>query len=201
MVEIATCAAPAMDIVGFTASSGPGLISNADELAAAGEAVSRLDPQMFEGFSGAIVSAFGDPGLESLRDALDIPVLGIAEQGMARATRNHGRFSVVTTTPDLVHSIRSRAESYGFGAQLASVRLTEGELHETMADPELLLTRLRKAIARAIEEDKAEAIVIGGGPLARAASVLANEVTVPLIEPVPAAVLGLAAVLGYEPTI
>ncbi|MBS8258591.1 hypothetical protein DYI23_00040 [Roseibium polysiphoniae] len=196
MVNIAARAAPEIEIVGFTAASGAGLISNEDQLATAADVVAAMDPLLFKGYSGVIVSAFGDPGLQALQGALDIPVVGIAEQSMASAAQGNRRFSVVTTTPELTRSIQDCAEVYGFGAQLASIRITEGPLHETMADPDLLLTRLRSEIEQAIEEDHAEAIIIGGGPLAQAASTLAKHVKVPLIEPVPAAVLGLTALLG-----
>ncbi|WP_153769969.1 aspartate/glutamate racemase family protein [Labrenzia sp. CE80] len=198
MVHIAARAAPEIEIVGFTAASGAELISNEDQLATAAEVVAAMDPLLFNGHSGVIVSAFGDPGLQALQSALDIPVVGIAEQSMARAAQDNRRFSVVTTTPELICSIQTCAEIYGFGAQLMSIRITEGALHETMADPDLLLTRLRNGIDLAIEEDNAEAIIIGGGPLAQAASTLAKDVKVPLVEPVPAAVLGLTALLSRK---
>lgn len=196
MVNIAARAAPEIEIVGFTAASGAGLISNEDELATAADVVAAMDPLLFKEYSGVIVSAFGDPGLQALQGALDIPVVGIAEQSMVSAAQGNRRFSVVTTTPELTRSIQACAEVYGVGTQLASIRITEGLLHETMADPDLLLTRLRSGIEQAIEEDHAEAIIIGGGPLAQAASTLAKHVKVPLIEPVPAAVRGLTALLG-----
>ncbi|MFY9238872.1 MAG: aspartate/glutamate racemase family protein [Roseovarius sp.] len=47
---------------------------------------------------------------------------------------------------------------------------------------------LATAIAAAIADGGAEAVVIGGGPLAEAARALASRTPVPLIEPVPAAV-------------
>ena len=47
---------------------------------------------------------------------------------------------------------------------------------------------LLEASLRAVAQDGARAIVIGGGPLAGAANRIASQVPVPLIEPVAAAV-------------
>ena len=195
MVEIAAEAVPDADIVGVTAPYGAGMITDEAQLATGAEAVVSLGRSVFEGCAGVIVAAFGDPGLEGLREKLSVPVVGIAEAGMAAAARDGRRFSVVTTTPDLVKAIERRAARYGLGDRLVSVRLTEGPLAETMADPALLVERLGNAIDLAIAEDGAEAIVIGGGPLAVAARTLAPRVTVPLIEPVPQAARMLVSLL------
>lgn len=195
MVEIAAEAVPEADIIGVTAPFGASMITDEVQLARGAEAVVSLDPAVFDSCAGVIVAAFGDPGLEGLREKLSFPVTGIAEAGMATAAQGGRRFSVVTTTPDLVEAIERRAARYGLGAQLVSVRLTEGPLAETMADPALLVERLGAAIEKAVAEDGAEAIVIGGGPLAVAARTLASRVTVPLIEPVPEAARKLLTLL------
>ena len=73
-----------------------------------------------------------------------------------------------------------------------------------MRQPESLLDALARACDEAVRLDGAQALVIGGGPLARAARALRHRVAVPLIEPVPAAVrlalarAGLGAGLGLS---
>ncbi|TYC53033.1 hypothetical protein FMN50_15740 [Rhodobacterales bacterium] len=196
MVAIARGALPAAPVTGFTAPFGAPLISNEEALAVAADAVLSIDYGAVEGLEGVIVAAFGDPGLEALSQKLSVPVVGIAQSGMLAAAEGGRWFSVVTTTPDLVKAIEKRAASYGIGPQLASVRLTDGNLMETMADPELLVSRLAAAIDNAIRLDGAEAILIGGGPLAVAARTLADRVSVPLIEPVPEAARRLAKMLS-----
>src|SRR4029077_4783688 len=42
-----------------------------------------------------IVGCFGDPGVFALREALELPVIGLAEAGRREAPR-HGRFAIVT---------------------------------------------------------------------------------------------------------
>ena len=57
---------------------------------------------------------------------------------------------------------------------------------------------LYELIRRTVRDDSAEAVVVGGGPLADAARTLAPTSPVPLIEPVPAAVRRLVAALSQD---
>jgi Asp/Glu/hydantoin racemase len=165
---------------------GAPLITEPGTLAVAAEAVVALAPQL-AGADAVIVAAFGDPGLDALRELLPCPVTGIAEAGMAEAGAGGRRFAVATTTPDLRDSIAATAARYGHGA-FAGTWTTRGDPTALMADAEALVRALGAACRAAVAEGGAEAVVIGGGPLARAARALAATLPVPLIEPVPAAV-------------
>jgi Asp/Glu/hydantoin racemase len=187
MVEIARAeAGPRAEIVGMTAPVGVGLITEPAALAEAADAVTGMADSLREA-DAVIVAAFGDPGLPMLRAVLPCPVTGIAEAGMAEAAQGGRRFAVVTTTPLLVESIAGLAAAYGHGGFMGTY-LTPGPPGPLMADPDLLAAALLDACTRAVREGGAEAVVIGGGPLAVAAQRLAGQVAVPLIEPVPAAV-------------
>ncbi len=180
-------------IEGMTAPFGVPLITHEAALLQAGLAVEALAPALKRSrAAGVIVSAFGDPGLHALRELIDGPVTGIAEASMAEAAFDElgrpRRFSVVTTTPLLEESITARAASYGLAKAFAGVRLTPGDPAQLMADPEAVTEALARACESAIERDGAEAIVIGGGPLAMAARALRPRFVVPIIEPIPAAV-------------
>lgn len=186
MVAIAEEAAGQAAVEGVTAPFGVPLITEPQALATAAEAMRALAPSLSRA-QAVIVSAFGDPGLEDLRAALPCPVTGIAEAGMAEAGAGGRRFAVVTTTPGLVDSIAASAARHGHTA-FAGTWTTPGDPAALMADPVALTRALAEACARAVAEGGAEALVIGGGPLARAARVLAATSPAPLIEPVPAAV-------------
>lgn len=188
MVAIARDAVPGITIEGLTAPFGVPLITDAAALATAAEAVVAALTGPLSGVDGVIISAFGDPALPRLKDILAVPVTGIAEAGMAEAAAGGRRFAVVTTTPDLTASIAGLAGRYGHGAAFLGTVLTEGDTQTVMADPDRLAEALLAACRRAIRELGAEAIVIGGGPLAVAARRIGPDVSVPLVEPVPAAV-------------
>jgi allantoin racemase len=140
------------------------------------------------GLSGIVISAFGDPALFEARRLTTLPVTGIAEAGMAEAAAGGRPFAVVTTTPDLVDSIAHSAEIYGHKGSFLGTELTEGDVTALTSDPVRLPQALLAACQRAVTTRGAEAIVIGGGPLAVAARQISGELPVPVIEPVSAAV-------------
>jgi allantoin racemase len=186
-------AGPDASIAGMTVTSGAPLITDEMALAHAAEAVAALLSALRERRpDGVIVSAFGDPGLEHLRQSIDCPVTGIAEAAMAEAAEDEAgqprRFAVVTTTPQLADSIAARAERYGHGRLFTGVRLTPGDPASLMANQQAVTEALALACKAAIEVDGAQALVIGGGPLALAARALRPRFAAAIIEPIPAAV-------------
>ncbi|MBM3570737.1 MAG: hypothetical protein FJX52_00020 [Alphaproteobacteria bacterium] len=201
MVEIARAAipqavAPDTMIDGATARIGADLITDPTQLATAATAVETLLAETaLDRYDGVIIAAFGDPAVANLKQCLPIPVTGIAEAGMAAAATAGRKFSVVTTTPALADEIRAAAARYGRGGQLISIRATSGDPASVTNDARSLVEALALACIEAIERDYADAIIIGGGPLAAAARALAPRFAVPIIEPVPAAVrLALARI-------
>ena len=197
MVSIAAdTAGEQASIEGHTARFGVPLITEPGALDRAAEAVAALAPSVVAA-DAVIVAAFGDPGLAALRAALGVPVTGIAEAGMAEAGVNGRSFAVVTTTPMLVPRIAATAARYGH-LGYAGTWTTAGDPVTLMADAAALETALAKAIGCAVEEGRAEAVVIGGGPLAMAARALSATAPVTIVDPVSAAVRLSLARLGAE---
>ncbi|MEM9972945.1 MAG: aspartate/glutamate racemase family protein [Pseudomonadota bacterium] len=173
-------------VSGLTAPFGASLITEPGSLARAADAVVALIPDL-QGADAVIVAAFGDPGLSDLRQRLTVPITGIAEAGMAEAASGGRCFAVVTTTPDLKEQIAATAARYGH-SHFAGTWTTPGDPVETTTNAADLAAALRVAIQDAVRDGGAEAIVVGGGPLARAAQELSAVSPVPIIEPIPAAV-------------
>ena len=187
MRQIAQASAPeGVEVVGFTAPFGAPLITNAAALTEAAQAVLALSGRL-AGHDGVIIAAFGDPGLEQLRERLPCPVVGIAEASMRAAGAGGRCFAVATTTPDLVATIALRAAQGGHGG-FAGTWLTPGDPPAIMADPDALVEALYAACMTAIHEGGARAIIIGGGPLALAANALRDRLPVPIIAPIPEAI-------------
>lgn len=171
-----------------TTLHGPLIISNAAELAqSARQIVPMAQALVQDGVDAILIAGFGDPGLADLRQRVHVPVTGIAEAGMAEAAADGRRFSIITTTPDLEAPIRALAQSYGYGAALASLRLTPGPLAAVMATPDGLARALID-IAQDCAADGAQAVLIGGGPLAGTARAVSAAIPLPVIDPVSAGV-------------
>ena len=190
MVESARRSLPLFaSVEGRTEPRGVPLITDESALEAAAAVVVEYGLVLGgEGFDALVIAAFGDPGLAELRARLAIPVAGIAEAGIHEAGADGRPYAIVTITPDLHASLRRSAVAYGQGANLAAIRFTAGDPQTLARDTARLDEALLQASLRAVEQDGARAIVIGGGPLAGAANRIASRVPVPLIEPVAAAV-------------
>lgn len=189
MCRLARAAAHAIRIEGRTAVIGVPMITTPAELDAAAEIVDAFA----ESLAGAppnalIIGAFGDPGLPLARARLACPVVGIGEAAMREAAAHGRTFAVVTVTPGLVPSISAMAERLGLGPQFSGVSLTEGSVATVMASEATLHAALEAACRRALERGGVDALVIGGGPLGAAAQVLASRLSLPVINPVTAAV-------------
>lgn len=185
MVEIARQVAKTSTIHGVTMTGVPPVITTPDALDQAAEAVSQT--LIDSSHSAVIVAAFGDPSIDSLRARLSVPVVGIAEASLLEAGQNGRSFSVATTTPELGPRIKDRAAQLGLETECVSVRFTDGDPFVVMADTDRLVDALAKTIDQCIG-DGAQAVVIGGGPLAKAARVLKPHFAVPIIEPIVSAV-------------
>ena len=188
MVAIAQAAAPSgVQVVGVTARRGPPMILQAEELSAAAPGVVEMGLAGARCVAGIIVSAFGDPGLATLRRCVDVPVAGIAEAAMLEAAAGGRRFGVATVTPSLAEPIAARARDVGVADLYVGIRLTPQDPLTLVADPPQLAEALAEAVRQSIDEDAAEAVVIGGGPLGQVATVLATRFATPIIAPIPSA--------------
>ena len=145
---------------------------------------------------GLIVAAFGDPGLPEIRARLSIPSVGIGESAMMKAAQGGRRFGVATTTPALARQIDALPTILGLQIQYTGSRFTEGDPHVLTAEPCRLRAAIVQAVRLCVEQDGAEAVIIGGGPLGQVAAEVRPIFTLPIIVPIPAAVTRLVGMLA-----
>jgi allantoin racemase len=199
MVRIARAAAPNdVEIVGATAQHGPSMIVDPAALAASAPQVVEIGQGFGKDVSGIIISAFGDPGITDLRHKVSVPVVGIAEAAMLAASANGRRFGIATTTPGLVGSIDARVAELGVAHLYTGTRLTSGDPVKLAADPDRMTAALRQVVSDCIELDKAEAVIIGGGPLGNAATALTPMFSIPVIAPIPTAVRRMMGIVDQD---
>lgn len=188
MVEIAQSNAPeGVTVIGATVASGVPMITTKAELDAAAHEVIECWRRRSANPSGVIVGAFGDPGLDQLREMATVPCVGLCEAAMLEASTGGRRFGIATVTPDLASPINHRASALLIGEHYAGIRLTSGDPQDLASRPQELIESLAAAVEQSIALDGAEAVIIGGGPLGQAALALAGRFSVPIIAPVPAA--------------
>lgn len=191
------CLPAQVQLHSVTAAQGVPMITTAQELDTATAQVLALAQQWAPRVDAVVVGAFGNPGVAQLRGVLSIPVLGIGEASMREAAAGGRRFGVATTTPQLRASIDASVQALGLGGHFTGCQIPSCDAPLALAQqPHLQDAQLALAVRACIEQDGAQAVVIGGGPLAEAVPRLAPLFAVPVISPVEAAMRGALQLLG-----
>ncbi|MEZ5912508.1 MAG: aspartate/glutamate racemase family protein [Paracoccaceae bacterium] len=140
------------------------------------------------GFDAVVIACFDDTGLDAARCLTDRPVIGIGEAAYHMASMISNKFSVVTTLARSVPALEHNLTRYGLAARCARVRASDVPVLELERPGSDARDRISAEVARAIAEDKAEAIVLGCAGMADFAASLSAEHGLPVIDGVVSAV-------------
>jgi allantoin racemase len=141
-----------------------------------------------EPVAGYVIACFDDTGLDAARCAASAPVVGIGEAAFHLASLVAGRFTVVTTLSRSVPAIEHNLVRYGLASRCARVRAAEVPVLELDRPGSPARERIDAAIEAALQEDRAEAIVLGCAGMASFAAELTRRHGVPVVDGVAAAV-------------
>lgn len=180
--EAQRVAALGSEIVAVTARFGTLYIENRVEAAIAGHAVLDALAEHASGCDAAIISAFGDPGLAAAKEMMEIPVVGISEAAYLTAYTLGRRYAIVCLTERLGVWYRECAEDHGLDGRLVSVRPLTIPPEDITRAKEQVGRRLVAECLAAVEQDGAEVVVMGGGPVAGLAAEVAHEIPVPVLD-------------------
>ncbi|MBX2832224.1 MAG: aspartate/glutamate racemase family protein [Rhodospirillales bacterium] len=199
--------APNTDIIALNPQFGPdsiegyydeafasvGLLSVIRDLEAAPE--QAVDP-----IGGYVVACFDDTGVDAARCLSSAPVLGLCEAALRMAAAVSSRFAIVTPMAVSVRPLEHLVAKYGAASQCvvrsAGVRTLDFEGANASAAYEAL----KKQAELCLTDDHAEAIVLGCAGMTDIADRLADELGVPIIDGVSAAVkmIEAMAMLGLR---
>jgi allantoin racemase len=140
------------------------------------------------GADAAILACFDDTGLDAARTIFDGPVIGIGEAAFHMTTFVAATFSVVTTLSRSVPAIEHNLVRYGLASRCRRVRASEVSVLALEDPASDARRRISEEIARALADDRAEAIVLGCAGMADFAAALSAEHGVPVVDGVAAAV-------------
>ena len=141
-----------------------------------------------EGADAFIIACFGDPGLQAAREVTDKPVLGIAESAITAAKFIAPYFSIVSVLDRSAKVTEDVVSNYGAEKFCRSIRSTGLSVLDFGADPERGLAALAKQSKLAVEEDKAECILLGCAGFVDFVDKLKSELGVPVLDGVAPAV-------------
>ncbi len=191
-----SAAAPDTSIDAVTAAMGPESIEGYyDEAFAVPGVVQAMVAGERAGADGGIVACFDDTGLDAARSAVAMPVLGICESAIHLAAPLAHRFAIVTTLPRSIAPLEALAERYGV-ARRCRVRAADVPVLALEDRSSDAVGKIEREIAAALDQDGAEAIVLGCAGMADLAAELAHKFGVPVIDGVTAAVKLIEALAG-----
>jgi allantoin racemase len=190
-------AAPGTEVTALNPSMGPESIEgHYDEalcLPGLLEEVARGEAERADGY---VIACFGDPGLQAARELATGPVVGIAEAAMHMASFIASAFSVVTTLERTVPIAEHLLERYGLARFCRRVHAADLPVlaleNPGSGAAGIVLEMCRKALA----EDGSGAIVLGCAGMADLCRSLSEELRVPVIDGVAAAVKQVEALVG-----
>jgi allantoin racemase len=173
---------------------GPASIeSEFDEALSVPDTIRKAIDAERQGANAIIIDCMGDPGLQSCREVVTIPVLGPCQTALHTAGLLGHSFAFVTVLGRLRPMIARLVASYGLCANYASFRAVD----IPVLDIGYSLAKLNEALAReaiaGVKEDHADVVVLGctgflGCASAIRQALLAAGLDVPVIDPIPLAV-------------
>ena len=187
------------EIVAVNPVDGPASIENDDD-------ENRCIPGLLEEVHRAaadgtppdayVIACFGDPGLDQVRAAVDVPVLGIAQAAMHAAALSAGSFSVVTSMSATVPTAWTLAKAYT-PSQCLGVYACDIPVLRIDSDP-TTIGPIGDLCEKALAQDGSRAIVLGCAAMAKFAGPLTERLGVPVVDGVVAATLLAEALVTMQ---
>lgn len=101
-------------------------------------------------YDGVMVDCFDDPGIEALKELLQIPVAGAFESAIEKALQIGEPFGIITTDDaGLLHE-RKKVQAFGANDLLYDVEKAETRVDEILYLPKTVVSKVTMAINRMI---------------------------------------------------
>jgi allantoin racemase len=193
-------AAPDTEIDCVSPANGPRSIEGfTDEVLAAYNVVD-LVAQTQGQYDGYVIACFGDPAISAAREIADVPVVGIAEAAMHMAALVAHKWSIVTVLPRVKPFMEEVIHRYGMEHKCASVRCTPLTVLEIEQDIERTKRMMLEEARDAIDNDGAEAILLGCAGLGPIDKTMQEALGVPVFDGTACAVKLLESLHAYGVT-
>jgi allantoin racemase len=136
-----------------------------------------------DGCSAGVIGCFYDGGLRELREALTMPVVGMAEASLMLAITMGHRFSIIVGRRKWIPKMSDNLVLQGLERRLASFRSVEMGIPDVIADPDLFFDRVIEQSRLAVAEDGAEVVVLSEIATPAFWERAREELPVPLVDP------------------
>ncbi|WP_255471083.1 aspartate/glutamate racemase family protein [Paracoccus sp. M683] len=148
------------------------------------------------GAQATVIACFDDPGLDAAREVATGPVIGICQAGVQAAMVIAKRFSIITTLPRSIPIIEDLVQRYGADRHCRRVRCIDLPVLALESEMARAYDLLLAEIARARDEDGAEAVLLGCAGMSELALPLTQATGVVVIDGIVVAVKQAEALVG-----
>lgn len=139
-------------------------------------------------FDAIVIGCFYDPALEDAREISGEAVVVAPCQASVQVAANLcNKFSVIVGQHKWIEQMTERVNAYGYSSKLASMRSIDVPVPDLQKDCIFTENRIIEAGRRAIEEDHAEALILGCTCTFGLYERVQKELGVPVIDPICAA--------------
>ncbi|NPE07952.1 MAG: Asp/Glu/hydantoin racemase [Asgard group archaeon] len=152
----------------------------------------RLVRENEEKFDAFINACHCDPNLDAMKEITKKPVVGIGEASMKIASMLGHKFSVVSGAKHSVPNKEAVIRKYHLQDVMASVREPEGDVSKLSGEEKYM-----QAAKLAIEEDKAEVIVLGCAGMTGLDKKMQKKLGVPVLDGVVCALIIAIGLVKY----
>ena len=165
-------------------TNGPGSVESKYEEYLSVPGLMSLAVQAEEdGFDAIVPECFNDSGIDGMRELVHIPVVGPGTTSMLVAANLGHRFGIIDVLETLVRPIENLAKLSGVGEKLAAIRQIGIPVLDLERDHDETFRRLTTVSRLAIEQDRADVLILGCAGLAAHALALQKLVNVPVVNP------------------
>lgn len=185
-----------INVVSFRAGGPQHLEFRTYEALVIGDIIRAARDAATSGMDAMVIGCFYDPGIEAAREISgSTVVVGPCQAAVQIAGNLANRFSVIVGQNKWIQQMTERVHTYGYGDRLASMQPINIAVPDLQADCEFTARQIIEAGRRAIDEDGAEALILGCTCTFGLFEAVQKELKVPIIDPINAA-LKMAEALG-----
>ncbi|MCP4711758.1 MAG: Asp/Glu/hydantoin racemase, partial [Planctomycetes bacterium] len=185
-------AAGQYEVVCRCTPGAPKFIETYEDQVQAGAGMIQLVRENEDQYDAFIVGCHYDPNLDAIKEVTKKPVVGIGEASLKMATMLGHRFSLLTTEDHSIGLHEELIRKYHLEGMMASVRAPGADL--AMCDEREQFLQIARA---ALEEDRAEVLVLGCAGLTGMGKYLQEKLDVPVLDGVICALFIVTGFVNY----
>lgn len=143
----------------------------------------RLLEKEKNNYDGVLIACFGDPGLYSIKEMLDYPVIGIAESSIMMANLMGQKFGLLVALDKAVALMTDMVGQYGMRERCAAIEPLNISVLDVEKNKEESIKKLIEVGKKAVSKG-AEVLILGCAGMTGMKERIEKELGVPVIDPV-----------------